>query len=104
MAQNIQECFTSSKTHAYLYAKLGVTVGFRSSSSINGLDETLICESLPLNRVHSIKNGALKFCHVVREEEASHDLIHPIVNQCLIFSNGSSNRHCYNSLSDESLL
>ena len=48
-----------------------VAVGFRSSSSINGSDETLGCESLSLSRFCSIEDGALKIFHVTREEEAS---------------------------------
>ena len=48
-----------------------VTFQCASSSSINGLDENLGCESLPLSRVRLIKDGALRFRHVMREEEAS---------------------------------
>ena len=48
-----------------------VAIGFGSSSSINGSDETLGCESLSLSRVCLIEDGALKFFHVTREEEAS---------------------------------
>ena len=59
--------------HVYLYAKLGVTVGFGSSSSINSSNETLGCELLPLSRIRSIEDGALRFCHVAREEESSRD-------------------------------
>ena len=36
------------KEHVNLYKNLGVTIGFGSSSSINGLNEMLRCESLPL--------------------------------------------------------
>ena len=39
------------KEHVYLYDKLGVAIGFGSSSSINGLDETLGCESLSLSHI-----------------------------------------------------
>ena len=49
------------KEHAYLYVKLGVTIGFGSTSSINGSDETLGCKSLLLSRVYLIKDGALRF-------------------------------------------
>ena len=45
--------------HAYVYAKLGVTVRCDVSSSINGLDETLGGDSLPLSRICSIEDGAL---------------------------------------------
>ena len=47
--------------HVYLYTDLGVAVGFGSSSSMNGLDENLGCEFLPLSHVHPIKDGVLKF-------------------------------------------
>ena len=50
--------------HVYLEAKLGVAVGFGSSSSINGSDEMLGFESLSLSRVRLIEDGALRFCHV----------------------------------------
>ena len=52
-----------------------MTIGFGSSSSINGSDKMLGWESLSLIHVRSIKDGALRFFHVVREEEASHDLV-----------------------------
>ena len=69
--------------HVYLQAKLGVTVGFGSSSSVNGSDEMLGCESLPLSHAHSIKDGALRFCHIAHEEETSHNRVCLIVNQHL---------------------
>ena len=47
------------KEHAYIQAKLGVAIGFGSSSLINNLDEILGYESLPSSRVHSIEDGAL---------------------------------------------
>ena len=56
-------------------------VGFGSSSSINGSDETLGCKSLPLSHVRSIKDGALKFYHVAHEEEALRDCVSLIINQ-----------------------
>ena len=56
-----------------------MAVGFGSSSSINGSYEMLGCESLPLIRVRSIEDEVLRFCHVVYEEEASRDLVRPIV-------------------------
>ena len=49
--------------------QFSVAVGFGVPSSINGSDETPGCKSLHLSRVHLIKDGALKFCHIVREEE-----------------------------------
>ena len=55
-----------------------MTVGFGSSSSINGSDELLGCESLPLSCVCLIEDGALRFCHVPREEEESLDVYHLI--------------------------
>ena len=55
--------------HVYLWAKLGMSIGFGSSSSINGSDEMLGCESLPLSCVHLIEDGALKFGRVACEEE-----------------------------------
>ena len=58
-------------------------IGFSSSSSINGLEETLGCESLPLSRIRSIKDEVLRFYQVVREEAGSRDLVRSIVNQCL---------------------
>ena len=57
--------------HMYLLAKLGVAVGLGSSSSINDSDERLECESLPLSHIRSIKDEALRICHIAREEEAS---------------------------------
>ena len=57
-----------------------MAVGFCSSYSINGLDETLGCELLPLSYALFIKDGALKFYHGPCEEEASRDLV------CLIVS------------------
>ena len=86
--------------HVYLYAKLAMTIGFGSSSSIQGSDETLGYQSLPLSHVCLIKDRALRFCHILREEEASCDLVHPIVNRRLRFLDGSSNVGRYNS-SDE---
>ena len=65
--------------HVYLYPDLDVAVGFGSSSSINGLDEILGCESLSLSCVRSIEDVALNFFYIEREE-ASHDHVLPIVN------------------------
>ena len=58
------------------------------------------CESLPLSRVPSIKDAALRFCHIAGEEEASRDLVRLIVNRRLRFSNSSSNPGRYNSLNE----
>ena len=77
-----------------------MVIRFGSSSSINGSDETLRCESLSLSRVRSIEDGVLRFCHVAREEEGSRDLVLPIVNRRTRFSYDTSNSNCYNS-SDE---
>ena len=68
--------------HVYLYAKLGTTVRFGSSSLINGSDEMLRCELFQVSHVCSIKDGALRFCLVVCEEEALHDHICLIRNRC----------------------
>ena len=81
---------------------LGIAVGFGSSSSINGSNEMLGCESLSLSRVRSIKDGALIFRHVIREEKASRDLVGPMVDGCLRCRHSSTEVHCYNS-SDERL-
>ena len=66
--------------HVNLYINLGMTIGVGSSSSIDGSNEILECESLPLGHTHSIKDGALKFCHVTCEKEASRDRVHLIMN------------------------
>ena len=80
--------------------KLGVTIGFGSSSLINGSDETLGGESLPLGHVRLIEDGALRFCHVAWEEEALRDLVRLIVNRPFRFLDGSSNPSRYNSLDE----
>ena len=69
--------------HVYLLTYLGMAVGFGSSSSINGSDETLGCKSLLFSYVRLIKDGELRFFYVASEEEASCDCIRPIGNQCL---------------------
>ena len=56
-----------------------MAIRFGFSSSINGLDEMLGCESLSLSLVRSIEDGVLRFCHVAREEEAPCDCVHLIV-------------------------
>ena len=70
-----------------------MAIGFGSSSSINGLDETLECESLTLSYVHSIEDEALKFCHIVHEEEALRNRVRPIVNQRLRCRHTSTKVH-----------
>ena len=70
-----------------------MTVGFGYLASINGLDEILGCESLPLSHVCSIKDGALRFCHIARAEEASCDHVCLIGNRCLRCGNASSEVH-----------
>ena len=42
--------------HVNLSLKLGVAIRFGSSTSINGLNETLECKSFPLSRVHLIED------------------------------------------------
>ena len=75
-----------------------MAVGFGSSSSVNCSDEMLVYKSLPLVCVRSIKDGALIFCHVAREEDVSQDLVRSIVNRRLKFSDSSSSPgHYYSS-------
>ena len=52
------------KKYAYKYAKLGVVVRFRSSSSINGSDVKQECELMFLSHGCSIGNEVLRFHHV----------------------------------------
>ena len=75
--------------YAYIATKLGVAIGLRISSSINGYDETLGCKSLCLSCVCLIEDGALRFCHVAREEEALRN------DCCLIFIGRSGYVHVY---------
>ena len=79
--------------HTYLYPKVGMVIVFGSSSSINGSDETIGCELLPLSCVHSIKDGALTFCHVAREAEAWRDRDYSIVNRRLKYRHSSIEVH-----------
>ena len=67
--------------HLNLLAKLGVTVGFDSSSSINVSDETLGCESLSLSCIYLIQDEMLILHHVVCEEESLHDHVCSIRNR-----------------------
>ena len=48
-----------------------MTVGLGISFVINSSEETLGCESLRLNCVHSIEDQPLRFFRVTREEEMS---------------------------------
>ena len=57
-----------------------MAVEFGSLSSIYASDKTLGYESLPLSRVHSIKDGELRFGQVAREEEALRDRVRSIIN------------------------
>ena len=52
-----------------------MAITFGSSSLINGLDEMLGYESLPLSHIRMIKDGVLILCHVARVEEASLDCV-----------------------------
>ena len=67
--------------HVNLLAKLGVAVGFDSSSSINSSNEMLGCKLLPLSRVCLIGDEAPRFCHVACEEESSRDRVYSIGNR-----------------------
>ena len=66
-------------------------MGFGSSLSINGSDEILGYKSLTLSFFYFSKDGALGFCHVMSEEEATHGLVRLVMNRCLKFLDGSSN-------------
>ena len=68
------------KEHLNLWEKLSMVVGFDSLSSINGSNETLGYESLPLSRVHSIGDEAPTLCHVACKEESSRERVCPIRN------------------------
>ena len=81
------------KEHVYLKADLGVVIGFGSSSSINVSDETLGCELLPLSSVHSIEDGALRFCNIAREEKVSRDCVCSIKNKLLRYHHASIEVH-----------
>ena len=74
-----------------------MAIGFDSSSSINYSDEILGYKSLPLCRFRLIEDGALKFCHIMREEEATHNLVRMIINRWLKFLYASLNLGHYNS-------
>ena len=81
------------KEHVYFYAKLGVTIRCASSSSINGSDEILRCQLSPLSCVRSIEDGALRFRHVAREEEVSHNACRLIFIECSRYSHMSAGVH-----------
>ena len=70
-----------------------MAIGLGSSSSINVSDEMLGCESLTLSHVRLIKDGALRFCHVARENEASRNRICLIINRCLRCHHTSNEVH-----------
>ena len=75
-----------------------MAIGFDSSSSINCSDEILGYKSLPLCRFCLIKDGALRFCHIMREEEATRNLVRMIINRWLKFLYASLNLgHCNSS-------
>ena len=65
----------SVEAHVNFEEKFGRGRWIGTSSSINFLDEMLGCELLSLIHVRLIEDGALKFCHVAREEEASRDRV-----------------------------
>ena len=83
---------------------MGITIGFRSSSLINGSDETLGCKSLSLSRVPLIEDGALRFLSprswrrsVVRSRPSDRELtpkMSPLVYRSL---SSVFNHNCYNS-------
>ena len=50
-----------------------MAIRFGVSFSIKGFDEMRGCELLRLSHVHSMKDEALKFCHVTHKEETSCD-------------------------------
>ena len=70
-----------------------MAIGFGSLSSINDSNEMLGCELLPLSRVYSIEDGALRFCHVACEEETSPNCVCPIMNRRLRFRHASIEVH-----------
>ena len=60
-----------------------MTVRFGPSSSINSSDEMFGCESFLLSGIRSVKDGALRFFHIAREEELSHACVCTIRNRRL---------------------
>ena len=56
-----------------------MSVGFDSSSSINGVDEMVRYKFFRLSRVGSIEDGVLRFYHIAHEEEGLLNI------RCLIF-------------------
>ena len=52
------------KEHLNLLGKLGVTIGSRFNSSINGSNEIPCFESLQLSRVRWISDGPSRFSYV----------------------------------------
>ena len=61
------------KEHAFIYEKLGIVVRFHVSSLINSSDEIFGCQSLRLSHFRLIEGEVLRFCHIKREEETSHN-------------------------------
>ena len=70
-----------------------MAVGFGSSSSINSSDEMLGCKSLPLSCVCLIADGALRFFHVVREEESLHNRVCSMGNRRQGYHQASTKVH-----------
>ena len=50
-----------------------MTLWCASSSSMKGSYEIFGCESSPFSRVPLIEDGTLRFCHIVGDEETSHN-------------------------------
>ena len=66
-----------------------MAVGFNSSSSMNGSNETIGCKSLLLSRIRSIGEEAPTFFHVVCKEEPLRDPFRLIVNPHLRYCHAS---------------
>ena len=78
-----------------------MAIEFGCSSSINGSNEMLGCDSLSLSCVCLIEDGVLRFCHVACEEEASLDDLHRVFEVSPHVQGSPSdtfNLKCYNSL------
>ena len=75
--KHLRMLFTS-KNMGINKLNLGMTVWFASSSSLNSSDEMFKYESSLLSCVCLIKYGALRFCHIGHEEEASRNAFHSI--------------------------
>ena len=70
-----------------------MAIGFDSSCSINGSDEMLEYESLPLSRVCLIRDEGPRFRHITCEEEFSHDRVRLIKNQRMGYHHASIEVH-----------